>query len=164
MLGTPTAVSTYVDTTDSAATRRSLAECLTSTVASSPLSLLVSQFTGPLILRFSPADAPTDDWAIPDRPRVAVGTADYPCDRRGISDAAELHALHAATYEMAPGEDLSRTYHSTRRARNCLRARRRAHLETPDGEYVVSADEVCRRTGQPAPRDDPADADESSRG
>ena len=44
-------------------------------------------------------------------PDTLSAAESYPCDRRAISDAAELLALHAATYEMAPGEQLSRTYH-----------------------------------------------------
>lgn len=70
-------------------------------------------------------------------------TPDYPCDRRGISDAAELAVLHAATYEMAPGEQLARTYHyheNREEAFYVLSGTLR--VETPDGEYAVGAGEV----------------------
>ena len=38
-------------------------------------------------------------------------TADYPCDRRSITDAVGLANLAVAVYELAPGEQLPRTYH-----------------------------------------------------
>ncbi|WP_135303841.1 cupin domain-containing protein [Haloarcula amylovorans] len=70
-------------------------------------------------------------------------TEDYPCDRRGISDAAELHALHAATYEMAPGEQLPRSYHYHERREELFYVRSGTlHVETPEGEFVVPEDEV----------------------
>jgi len=70
-------------------------------------------------------------------------TPDYHCDRRDIADAAELAALHAATYEMAPGEQLPRTYHyHDRREELFYVLAGRLHVETPDYEYVVDADEV----------------------
>jgi len=70
-------------------------------------------------------------------------TEDYPCDRRGISDAAELAALHAATYEMEPGEQLARTYHYHRQREELFYvASGTVHVETPDEEYVVEAGEV----------------------
>jgi len=70
-------------------------------------------------------------------------TEDYPCDRRGISEAAELLALHAATYEMAPGEQLPRTYHyHAQREELFYVVSGTVHVETPDREYVVEAGEV----------------------
>jgi len=33
-------------------------------------------------------------------------SADYPCDRRAISDAAGLNLLHLARYTIEPGEQL----------------------------------------------------------
>ena len=70
-------------------------------------------------------------------------TPDYPCDRRGLSDAAELAALHLATYEMAPGEQLSRTYHyHERREEAFYVVSGRLRVETPDEEFVVEAGEV----------------------
>ncbi|AEM56016.1 cupin [Haloarcula hispanica N601] len=109
-----------------------------------------------------PADAPTDDMGYHQiDPESLSETADYPCDRRGISDAAELHALHAATYEMAPGEDLSRTYHYHETREELFYVLEGTlHVETPDGEYVVSADEVfVAEPESPHRAHNPADAD-----
>lgn len=36
---------------------------------------------------------------------------DHPCDRRSITEAAGLANLAAAVYEVAPGEELARSYH-----------------------------------------------------
>jgi len=70
-------------------------------------------------------------------------TEDYPCDRRGISDAAELLALHAATYEMAPGEQLPRSYHYHKQREELFYVvSGPVHVETPEREYVVETDEV----------------------
>ena len=70
-------------------------------------------------------------------------TPDYPCDRRGLSDAAELAALHAATYEMAPGEQLARQYHfHDRREELFYVLAGTLHVETPAREYVVPAGDV----------------------
>jgi quercetin dioxygenase-like cupin family protein len=78
---------------------------------------------------FDPADLPE--------------TPDYPCDRRSVSDAADLDALHLAVYELAPGEQLPRTYHyHERREEAFYVVAGRLHVETPDREYVVDAGEV----------------------
>jgi len=70
-------------------------------------------------------------------------TDDFPCDRRGISDAAELFALHAATYEMAPGEQLPRTYHYHEQREELFYVTDGpVHVETPEGEFVVETGEV----------------------
>ncbi|MFC6864081.1 cupin domain-containing protein [Halomicroarcula sp. GCM10025817] len=90
-------------------------------------------------------------------------TVDYPCDRRGISDAAELAVLHAATYEMAPGEQLPRTYHYHERREELFYVLSGTlHVETPDGEYVVPAGEVfVAEPESPHLAYTPDDADES---
>lgn len=76
-------------------------------------------------------------------PDALESTPDYPCDRRGLSDAAELAALHAATYEMAPGEQLPRTYHYHERREELFYVLEGTlYVETPDGEYVVEAGEA----------------------
>lgn len=70
-------------------------------------------------------------------------TSDYPCDRRGLSDAAELAALHLAIYEMAPGEQLPRKYHYHERREEAFYViDGTLHVETPDREFVVDAGEV----------------------
>jgi mannose-6-phosphate isomerase-like protein (cupin superfamily) len=70
-------------------------------------------------------------------------TPDHTCDRRAISEAAELATLHLAVYEMAPGEQLPRTYHYHERREEAFYVLSGTlHVETPDGEFVVAAGEV----------------------
>jgi len=87
-------------------------------------------------------------------------TPDYPCDRRGISDAAELAVLHAATYELAPGEQLPRTYHYHENREEAFYVLAGVlHVETPDEEYVVESGEVfVAEPGSPHRAFNPADA------
>ncbi len=67
-------------------------------------------------------------------------TAEYPCDRRSIADAADLSVLAAATYELAPGEELARAYHSHEQREELLYVLAgELHVETPDREYAVPA-------------------------
>lgn len=76
-------------------------------------------------------------------PDELAPTPDYHCDRRGISDAAELAALHAATYEMEPGEQLPRTYHYHENREEAFYVLAGVlRVETPDEEYVVDTGEV----------------------
>lgn len=92
-------------------------------------------------------------------------TPDYPCDRRGVSDAAGLAALHVATYEIAPGEQLPRVYHSHERREEAFYVLEGVlHVETPDSEYVVAAGEAfVAEPGSPHRAYNPADAEESVR-
>jgi len=92
-------------------------------------------------------------------------TPDYPCDRRGVSDAVELHALHLATYEMAPGEQLPRTYHyHDRREEAFYVLDGTLHVETPDSEFVVESGEVfVAEPESPHRAYNPDSADESVR-
>ncbi|MFC7076951.1 cupin domain-containing protein [Haloarcula halophila] len=94
-------------------------------------------------------------------PDALPETDDYPCDRRGLSDAAELHALHAATYAMDPGEQLPRTYHYHEQREELFYVLDGTlHVETPDGEFVVPADQVFVAEPESAHRAyNPADAD-----
>ncbi|MFC6974327.1 cupin domain-containing protein [Halomicroarcula sp. GCM10025709] len=98
-------------------------------------------------------------------PDALPETEDYPCDRRGLSEAAELHALHAATYTMAPGEQLPRTYHYHKQREELFYVRSGTlYVETPDGEFVVPADEVfVAEPESPHRAYNPADADEQVR-
>lgn len=76
-------------------------------------------------------------------PDTLSAAESYPCDRRAISDAAELLALHAATYEMAPGEQLSRTYHYHKQREELFYVvSGTVHAETPEGEFVIETGEV----------------------
>lgn len=68
---------------------------------------------------------------------------DYPCDRRGFSDAAGLGALHAARYELSPGEALARTYHYHQQREELFYVLSgTVHIETPEETFVIDADEV----------------------
>jgi len=98
-------------------------------------------------------------------PDELSAAADYPCDRRGISDAAELHALHAATYEMAPGDALARMYHyHEQREELFYVVSGTLHVETPDEEFVLSAGEVfVAEPNSPHRAYNPDDAAESVR-
>ena len=70
-------------------------------------------------------------------------TADHPCDRRAIADAADLAQLAAARYTLTPGEDLATSYHShDRREELFYVLAGTLAVETPEGTYAVDADEV----------------------
>lgn len=70
-------------------------------------------------------------------------TADYPCDRRAISDAAGLNLLHLARYAMEPGEQLPRTYHYHERREEAFYVLAGTlHVETPEGEHEIAEGEV----------------------
>jgi len=97
-------------------------------------------------------------------PGALPETEDYPCDRRGISEAAELAALHAGTYEMAPGEQLARTYHYHRQREELFYvASGTVHVETPEGDYVVDTGEVfVAKPESPHRAFNPDDADHTA--
>jgi len=97
-------------------------------------------------------------------PGALPETEDYPCDRRGISEAAELAALHAGTYEMAPGEQLARTYHYHRQREELFYvASGTVHVETPEGDYVVDTGEVfVAKPESPHRAFNPDDADHAA--
>jgi len=90
-------------------------------------------------------------------------TPDHPCDRRPVADAAELATLFFAVYELAPGEDLGRTYHyHERREEAFYVVDGTLHVETPDTIYTVDAGEVfVAEPGSPHRAHNPADAPES---
>lgn len=68
---------------------------------------------------------------------------DHPCDRRSISEAAELAQLALAVYTMAPGEQLPTTYHyHEQREEAFYVASGQLTVETPGGEHVVEEGEV----------------------
>ena len=98
-------------------------------------------------------------------PEELPETADYPCDRRAISEAAELTTVHAATYEMAPGEALSRVYHyHDQREELFYVLDGTVHVETPEGTFTVEAGEVfIAEPDSPHRAFTPADAEGSTR-
>jgi quercetin dioxygenase-like cupin family protein len=76
-----------------------------------------------------PADVPTTD--------------DYPCERRSITEAVGLANLAVAVYELAPGEQLPRTYHSHAQREEVFHVLEGPlHVETPGEEYVVPGGSV----------------------
>lgn len=75
-------------------------------------------------------------------PESLSPTPEYPCNRRSISDEADLGLLAAAIYEIAPGEQLSRSYHYHDQREELFFVREGTlTVETPEGEYVVDAGE-----------------------
>ncbi|SFR89351.1 Cupin domain-containing protein [Halomicrobium zhouii] len=87
--------------------------------------------------------------------------ADYPCDRRSISDAAGLNLLHLARYAIEPGEQLPRTYHYHEQREEAFYVLAGTlHVETPEREFVVEADEVfVAEPGSPHRAFNPVEAD-----
>ena len=68
---------------------------------------------------------------------------DHPCRRRSITEAVGLSNLALALYELAPGESLATAYHyHEQREEALLVLAGELHVETPDGEFRVSPDEV----------------------
>lgn len=86
----------------------------------------------------SPADRlPRVSYHVVDPDDIAP-TADFPCDRRSISDAADLANVAVSIYELAPGERLARTYHSHERREEVFHVLSgRLRVETPEREYEV---------------------------
>lgn len=72
-------------------------------------------------------------------PAELPATPEYPCDRRSVSDAAGLAVLAVASYELAPGEQLPRTYHYHEQREELFYVESGTlAVETPGGEYEVS--------------------------
>jgi quercetin dioxygenase-like cupin family protein len=90
---------------------------------------------------------------------------DHPCDRRSISDAAELAQLALAVYTMAPGEQLPTTYHyHEQREEAFYVAAGTLTVETPEDEYTVETGEVfVAEPESPHRAYNPADAAEEVR-
>lgn len=76
-------------------------------------------------------------------PQTLDTSPDHPCDRRSISEQANLSVLAAAMYELAPGEQLplSYHYHEQREELFCVQSGS-LHVETPESVFVLEADEV----------------------
>ncbi|WP_276261297.1 cupin domain-containing protein [Haloglomus litoreum] len=68
---------------------------------------------------------------------------DHPCDRRSVSEAAELAQLALAVYTMQPGEQLPTTYHyHEQREEAFYVVSGRLAVETPQGEHTVEEGEL----------------------
>jgi uncharacterized cupin superfamily protein len=71
-------------------------------------------------------------------PESLAGTGEFPCDRRSLADAADLSVLAAAVYTLAPGEQLSRSYHyHEQREELFFVLAGTLTVETPEGAYEV---------------------------
>jgi len=92
-------------------------------------------------------------------------TEDYPCDRRSIAEATNLSSVAAAIYELAPGEELARTYHYHEQREEIFYViAGTLVVETPNGEYEIPADSVCVVTpNSPIRPHNPASAEQSVR-
>jgi mannose-6-phosphate isomerase-like protein (cupin superfamily) len=92
-------------------------------------------------------------------------SADHPCGRRSITEALDLTTLALAVYDLAPGEQLSRTYHyhdSREEAFYVLAGE--LVVETPEREFAVSADRLfVVEPGNPIRPYNPETADEPVR-
>jgi len=76
-------------------------------------------------------------------PSALPRTDDHPCDRRSVSEAVDLETLAAAVYEIAPGEQLSRTYHyHDQREELFAVLDGQLTVETPEGTYTADEGEL----------------------
>jgi quercetin dioxygenase-like cupin family protein len=76
-------------------------------------------------------------------PGAMEPTPDHPCDRRSLSEAADLAALAAAVYEINPGEQLPRTYHYHEQREELFYVLAgELAVETPGETYAVPAGRV----------------------
>lgn len=76
-------------------------------------------------------------------PATMEPTADHPCDRRSITEAAGLSTLALAVYELAPGDELAAMYHYHEFREEALWVLSGAlTIETPEREYVVEEGDV----------------------
>ena len=113
----------------------------------------------------SPADRPPRvSYHVVDPDEVAP-TAEYPCDRRSISDAADLANVAVTIYDLTPGDQLARTYHSHEHREEIFHVLAgRLWVETPDREYEVPDGSVFVATpGSPHRAYNPEDAGGSVR-
>lgn len=99
-----------------------------------------------------------DPDELPDSP-------DHPCDRRSISETAELAQLALAVYTIAPGEQLPTTYHyHEQREEAFYVVSGTLRVETPEGEHTVEPGGVfVAEPGSPHRAYNPADAEGSVR-
>ena len=70
-------------------------------------------------------------------------TEEFPCDRRSVADAAGLSTVAAAVYELAPGDQLSRSYHYHQQREELFYVLKGTlAVETPGEEHEVPAGSV----------------------
>lgn len=87
-------------------------------------------------------------------------TPDRPCTRRPIGETAGLERLALNRYEVAPGEQIPLAYHYHDEQEEAFYVLDgRLHVETPEREYAVEADEVfLAEPASPHRAYNPADA------
>jgi uncharacterized cupin superfamily protein len=98
-------------------------------------------------------------------PATLPATDDHPCDRRSVSEAVDLETLAAAVYELAPGEQLSRTYHYHEQREELFAVLDgELTVETPEGEYTIPEGQLfVSEPKSPIRPHNPADAAASVR-
>ncbi|WP_340100746.1 cupin domain-containing protein [Salinibaculum salinum] len=98
-------------------------------------------------------------------PETLSPSEDHPCDRRSLTEAVDLSALASAVYDIAPGEQLPRSYHyHDQREELFYIIDGNLTVETPDGDYTVPAGQVfVAEPKSPHRPFNPADADRSVR-
>jgi uncharacterized cupin superfamily protein len=94
-------------------------------------------------------------------PEQLEPTEDHPCDRRGVSEVADLATVAAAVYRLQPGEELSQHYHYHDEREELVSVLEGTlTVETPEGGYDVPAGSVfVVEPGSPIRPYNPADAD-----
>jgi uncharacterized cupin superfamily protein len=76
-------------------------------------------------------------------PAALPAAPDRPSTKRSISDAAGLENLAAHVYTVAPGEAIPLAYHVHGEQEELFYVLGgELHVETPEGEYAVGADEA----------------------
>lgn len=76
-------------------------------------------------------------------PADLPASTDHPCDRRSLTEAADLATLAAAVYTLEPGEPLAQEYHyHDQREELFYVLSGTLHVETPEGAYEVPAGET----------------------
>lgn len=94
-------------------------------------------------------------------PAELADTPDRSCVRRAISDAADLEAVAVNRYTADPGEQLPLAYHYHDDQEELFYVLSGTlHVETPDNERIVAADEVfVAEPASPHRAYNPTDAD-----
>ncbi len=76
-------------------------------------------------------------------PAAIEPTPDHPCDRRSISEVANLSMLASAIYELEPGEQLPRSYHYHEQREELFYVQSgELSVETPEQTFELTAGEV----------------------
>jgi mannose-6-phosphate isomerase-like protein (cupin superfamily) len=96
-------------------------------------------------------------------PDALDATQDHPCDRRSITEAADLSTIAAARYDIDPGEQLSRSYHFHEQREELFYViSGTLAVETPDEIFEVGAGSVfVAEPNSPHRPHNPSSADES---